>query len=78
MATGTITIKNPNGKSGTFKVVTVDSGNDDCPTDICIGQELTYVDPQGNSGVQQGSPAIGKIVEAGASGVYIVIDLQPN
>jgi len=78
MATGTITIKNPNGKSGTFKVITIDSGNDDCPTDVCIGKELTYVDPQGNSGVQQGAGAIGKIVNAGNSGVFIVIDLKPN
>lgn len=78
MASGTIIIKNPNGKSGTFKVVSVDSSKDECPTDICVGQELTYVDPQGNSGVQQGSNAIGKIVQAGQSGVFIVIDLQPN
>jgi len=78
MATGTILIKNPNGKSGTFKVITIDSANDDCPTDECIGRELTFVDPQGNSGVQPGNPAIGKIVNAGNSGVYIVIDLQPN
>ena len=77
MATGTITIRNPNGRSGTFRVVTIDS-NDACtdPT-TCIG-DLTYVDPKGDSGVVQGAPAIGKIVEAGQSGVYIVIDLKPN
>jgi hypothetical protein len=77
MATGVITIKNPNGRSGTFKVVSIDS-NDDCPTEICVGKEITYVDPQGNSGVQQGGNAIGKIVDAGGSGVLIVINLQPN
>lgn len=77
MATGTIIIRNPNGKSGTFKVITIDSG-DDCPTDICIGKELHYVDPQGQPALQPGNPAIGKIINAGNSGVYIVIDLKPN
>ncbi len=78
MATGVITIKNPNGRSGTFRVITIDSGNDECPTDECTGKELTFVDPHGNSGVQQGGNAIGKIVNAGNSGVFIVINLQPN
>ena len=77
MATGTITVRNPNGKSGSFKVVTIDSTKDIC-TGECIGLELTYVDPHGNSGVVQGGNAIGKIVEAGASGVFIVIDITPN
>lgn len=78
MATGVITIKNPNGKSGTFRVITV-GPEDECDTDInCIGKDMTYVDPQGNSGVVQGGNAIGKIVNAGGSGVMIVINLQPN
>jgi len=78
MATGTIIIKNPNGRSGTFRVITIDS-NDDCQTsDACVGQDLTYVDPQGNSGVVQGGNAIGRIVNAGGSGVLIVINLSPT
>jgi hypothetical protein len=77
MATGTITVRNPNGKSGTFKVVSV-GPDDDCTDAVCGGKELTYVDPQGDSGVQQGQNAIGKIVDAGNSGVMIVINLQPQ
>jgi hypothetical protein len=77
MASGTIIIKNPNGKSGIFKVITVDSG-DECAGNICDGQELTFVDPQASSGVVQGSNAIGKIVQAGQSDVFVVINLRPN
>ena len=78
MATGTIIIKNPNGRSGTFRVITV-GPDDECNIDSdCIGKDMTYVDPQGNSGVSQGGNAIGKIVNAGGSGVMIVINLQPN
>lgn len=78
MAVGTIIIKNPNGRSGTFRVISV-GPEDECDTDInCIGKDLTYVDPQGNSGVVQGGNAIGKIVNAGNSGVMIVINLQPH
>lgn len=78
MATGTIIVRNPNGKSGTFRVITV-GPDDECDTDInCIGRDITYVDPQGNSGVSQGGGAIGRIVNAGNSGVMIVINLQPN
>lgn len=78
MATGVITIKNPNGKSGTIKIITV-GPNDECDTDInCLNKELTYVDPQGNSGVQQGGEAVCRIVNAGNSGIYIAIDLQPK
>ena len=77
MATGIITVRNPNGKSGTFKVITV--GPDDaCDQLTCGGTEITYVDPHGNSGVVQGGNAIGKIVEAGNSGVMIVIDIHPH
>lgn len=78
MATGTILIKNPNGKSGTFHVISIDSGDTICGTDGCVGKDLVYVDPQGNSGVVQGGNAIGQIVEAGESGVYIVINIRPN
>jgi hypothetical protein len=78
MATGIITIKNPNGKSGTFRVVTV-GPDDECDTEIdCQNKELTFVDPQGSSGVQQGGNAIGKIVNAGNSGIMVVINIQPN
>ncbi len=78
MATGTIVVKDPNGKRGTFRVISIDS-NDECPSEMdCINKEITYVDPKGNSGVEQGKNAIGRIVDAGGSGVFIVIELQPR
>lgn len=77
MAVGIITVKNPNGKSGTIKIITVGPG-DECDAAGCQGKELTYVDPQGNSGVVQGGEAVGRIVNAGNSGIYIVIEIQPN
>lgn len=77
MATGVITVRNPNGKSGTFHVITV-GPDDECAEVTCEGKDITYVDPQGNSGVVVGGNAIGKIVNAGNSGVMIVIDLQPQ
>ncbi|MGZ3865029.1 MAG: hypothetical protein ACXVC6_13480 [Bacteroidia bacterium] len=78
MATGTITIINKGGKSGNFKVVSIDSSKDVCSGEECIGKEILYVDPKGDSGVIVGGPAVGQIVEAGASGVYIIINIQPT
>ncbi len=77
MATGTIIIKNPNGKSGTFRVITV-GPDDECDIPGCQGKDITFVDPHGDSGVTQGGNAVGRIVDAGQSGVMIVINLQPN
>lgn len=77
MATGTIIVKNPNGKSGTINIISV-GPDDECDIAGCQGKDLTYVDPQGNSGVQQGGEAVCRIVNAGNSGIYIAIDLQPK
>lgn len=72
MATGTIMITNPNGRTGLVKVLTIDSNNDKCPSDNCVGQEVDFVQPNA-PGV--GSHVVGQLVEAGQSGVVIMINL---
>ena len=77
MATGTIQVIGPKGKNGIFKVITV-GPDDDCNELACGGKEITFVDPTGSSGVVVGGNAVGKIIDAGGSGIMIVINIQPQ